>query len=93
MKDSLQTPQKHLGKKGLIFLIFLLNMTSPMSTDLYLSGFPRILTDFQTTASLLNYTLSGFFISFAIGMLFIGPLSDKVGRKPILQSGIAAHLL
>lgn len=88
MPTELLIPQKRLGKKGLIFLIFLLNMTGPISTDMYLAAFPTLLKEFETTSSMLNFTLVGFFISFAIGMLFIGPLSDKVGRKPILLSGI-----
>lgn len=62
MKNELLMPQYKLGKKGLIFLIFMLNMTAPMSTDLYLSGFPTLLKDFNTTSDILNYTLVGFFI-------------------------------
>ncbi|HEY4539847.1 MAG TPA: multidrug effflux MFS transporter [Faecalibacter sp.] len=88
MPTPLLIPQKNLGKKGLIFLIFLLNMTGPISTDMYLAAFPTLLREFNTTSSMLNFTLVGFFISFAIGMLFIGPLSDKVGRKPVLLGGI-----
>ncbi len=91
MSDQLLIPQKKLGKKGLIFLIFLLNMTGPISTDMYLAAFPTLLKEFNTDASMLNLTLVGFFISFAIGMLFIGPLSDKIGRKPILLSGIFVY--
>ena len=88
MSNQLLTPQHYLGKKGLIFLILLLNMTGPISTDMYLAAFPTLLKEFNTDAAMLNLTLVGFFISFAIGMLFIGPLSDKIGRKPILLSGI-----
>ncbi|UYW01702.1 Bcr/CflA family efflux MFS transporter [Flavobacterium agricola] len=89
--NELLAPQPKLGKKGLLTLIFFLNMTGPMSIDLYLSGLPQMIVDFNTTESVLNYTLIGFFISFAIGMLFIGPISDKVGRKPILLGGILVY--
>jgi len=88
MPNRLLIHQQKLGRKGLIFLIFLLNMTGPISTDMYLAAFPTLLVEFNTDASMLNFTLVGFFISFAIGMLFIGPLSDKIGRKPVLLGGI-----
>jgi len=89
--NKLLAPQHKLGKKGLLLLIFFLNMTGPMSVDLYLSGLPQMILDFNTTESILNYTLIGFFVSFAVGMLFIGPVSDKVGRKPVLLTGILVY--
>lgn len=85
---GLLSVQEKLGKTGLIFMIFLINMTAPMSTDMYLSAFPSMLEEFHTQSSMLNFTLVGFFLSFAIGMLLIGPISDKMGRKPILLGGV-----
>ena len=91
MPTKLLTPQKILGKNGLLFLIFLLNMTGPLSTDMYLVAFPTLLKEFHTTESMLNLTLVGYFLSFAIGMLFIGPMSDKIGRKIVLSTGIIIY--
>lgn len=78
MSSDLLKQQEKLGKRGLLLLIFLLNMTAPMSTDMYLLAFPKIIVELQTTKAILNYTLVGFFISFAVGMLLIGPISDKI---------------
>ena len=91
MPTKLLIPQKILGKNGLLFLIFLLNMTGPLSTDMYLVAFPTLLKEFNTTESMLNLTLVGYFLSFAIGMLFIGPMSDKIGRKMVLSTGIIIY--
>ena len=85
--------QPKLKRKGLIGMILLLSMTAPLSTDMYLAAFPKILKEFNTTEHMLNYTLVGFFIFFALGMLFMGPLSDKYGRKPVLLSGLAIYLV
>lgn len=85
--------QSKLKHKGLIALILLLSMTAPLSTDMYLAAFPIILKDFHTTTQLLNYTLVGFFIFFAIGMLLMGPISDKYGRKPVLLGGLVLYFV
>lgn len=45
-----------------------------------------------TTHSRVNMTLSMFFIFYAGGLLFWGPLSEKFGRKPILFTGLAGYV-
>lgn len=42
--------------------------------------------------SVVNLTLSGFFIGFCVSMLLYGPLSDKYGRKPLLMVGIILYI-
>lgn len=85
--------QPKLKRNGLIGMVLLLSMTAPLSTDMYLAAFPKILVEFSTTEQMLNYTLVGFFLFFAFGMLFMGPLSDKYGRKPILLSGLGIYMI
>lgn len=93
MEESLLQGQNILGKRGLLLLVFLLNMTAPLSTDIYLPAFPIILKELNTSSAILNYTLVGFFISFALGMLFLGPVSDKFGRKPLLITSINIYFI
>lgn len=91
MGSGLLVEQKRLGMPGLVALITVLNMTAPLSTDMYLPSFPTLIEYFDTSKTMLNYTLVGFFFFFAVGMLLFGPFSDRYGRKPVLVAGLAVY--
>ncbi len=61
--------------------------------DLYLPALPEMAHVFNTTQAMVNLTLSGYFVTYAVGLLFWGPLSEKFGRKPILLIGLAGYML
>jgi DHA1 family bicyclomycin/chloramphenicol resistance-like MFS transporter len=42
------------------------------------------------TAATAAYTLSVFILGFALGPLLFGPVSDRLGRRPVLLAGCAA---
>ncbi|MGI5892145.1 MAG: multidrug effflux MFS transporter [Bacillota bacterium] len=91
--NQVQYRQKYLGQKGLIAFIALLNMFVPISTDLYLPALPSMSKYFSVSATLVNLTLVAFFLFYAVGLLFWGPLSEKYGRKRILLYGMAIYVL
>lgn len=85
--------QKFLGDKGFVLFIGFLSAFVPMSTDLYLPALPNMVNTFNTDISTLNLTITFFFIFYAIGMLFWGPLSDKYGRRKILLIGMTFYCI
>ena len=86
-------PQKYLSSRLLIILIVILSIVAPFSTDMYLPGLPIIVEYFGTTDAILNMTLYGFMMFMAIGILILGPISDKYGRKPILITSLIAYTI
>lgn len=59
----------------------------PFVTDFYLPALPALGTYFDTSASMAQLTLTVSMVGLAIGQLFIGPLSDRNGRKlPLMAS-------
>jgi MFS transporter, DHA1 family, multidrug resistance protein len=59
----------------------------PLCTDLYLSALPQIATNLNTSASLVQFSLTATLLGVALGQIFIGPNSDIHGRKkPLILS-------
>lgn len=85
--------QKYLKNSGLIALITILSMIPPLSTDLYMPALPEMTAYFKTSSTLMSSTMTIFFIFMAIGILILGPMSDKYGRKPILIASISISLI
>ena len=75
----------------MLFLLALLSAFPPLSTDMYLPALPALQETWQRPMTIVNLTLSGFFIGFCICMLIYGPLSDKYGRKPPLFIGVTLY--
>ena len=65
----------------------------PMAIDMYLPALPMIEQMFETTESLVQQSLMGFFLGLASGQLFMGPFSDKWGRRKIILSGVFMYAI
>lgn len=71
----------------ILLLVGIVSAFGPFVTDFYLPAFPALGTYFETSASMVQLTLTVSMVGLAIGQLFIGPLSDRYGRKyPLLAS-------
>ena len=87
MPDITATPPSIVRRTSgqLILLLALLTAVGPLSIDLYLPAFPGMAGDLNTTAAGIQLTMTTFLVGLGLGQLFIGPLSDGIGRrKPLL---------
>ncbi len=79
-----------------IFLVILIGSLSafpPFVTDLYLPSLPSLAAFFKTSPSLVQMSLTMSMLGLALGQLFVGPLSDKYGRRHLLLISLIAFIL
>ena len=82
-----------LSTGPLMFLIILLSVFGPLSTDMYLSGLPQMVSDFNTDEATMNMSLYMFMLVLSFSILFMGPISDKYGRRRILILTMVIYVL
>jgi DHA1 family bicyclomycin/chloramphenicol resistance-like MFS transporter len=61
----------------------------PFATDMYLASFTEIATALGTGPAPVQLTLTAFLFGMSAGQLVNGPLSDRLGRRPVLLVGLA----
>ncbi|WCC79400.1 multidrug effflux MFS transporter [Cutibacterium equinum] len=60
---------------------------------MYLPTFVQMTHDLATNSATVQLTLTSFMAGIAVGQLFVGPLSDARGRRPVLVAGAAVFLV
>ncbi len=76
--------ENKLDSKMMFILILILSAFGPISTDMYLSALPQMIIFFNTNETIITMTMYAFLLSLAVSVLFIGPISDKYGRRKVL---------
>lgn len=80
--------QAGAGRTGpLIVALGALTAFAPLGTDMYIPGFPDLGSSLHASDSAVQLSMTTFFAGIVLGQLFVGPLSDKIGRRRPLLVG------
>lgn len=74
-------------------LLALLGMFGPFSIDTAFPAFQEMGSDFGASEASMQLVVSAYLGAFAVMSLFHGPLSDAIGRKPVMVTGAAIYAL
>lgn len=83
-----------LQKRGVLtYLLATIVALPTMSITLIAPAIPKIKIEYAASYNEAQLVLTGFLIAMAIGLLFIGLLSDRFGRRPILLTGLTLFFI
>ena len=87
------SPAGPATQAGLLALVSSFTATGIIATSIYVPSLPAIGQDLSASPAAVKLTLSVFLATFAVGQLVYGPISDRIGRRPTLISGLAICVL
>jgi DHA1 family bicyclomycin/chloramphenicol resistance-like MFS transporter len=69
------------------------SMLGPFSIDTAFPAFEVMGEDFTASVNAMQWVVSAYLFSFGLMSVFHGPLSDALGRKPVMIGGIGVYVL
>jgi DHA1 family bicyclomycin/chloramphenicol resistance-like MFS transporter len=76
---------------GIAALLAGLAMVSPFSIDTFYPSFPAISQEFSLSAWEIQQSITVYMLPFALMTLIQGPLSDALGRRPVVLVGLLIY--
>jgi DHA1 family bicyclomycin/chloramphenicol resistance-like MFS transporter len=71
-----------------IWLLMMATIASQLALTIYLPALPSIAAHFNVPYGTAQLTLSVYLFAFAFAQLAVGPLSDRIGRRPVLLGAL-----
>ncbi|MCP5087026.1 MAG: multidrug effflux MFS transporter [Rhodobacteraceae bacterium] len=70
-----------------LFTLVVVAATSALSLNIFLPSLPAITKHFGASYAVIQFLVSGYLLTTAIVQFFVGPLSDRFGRRPVMLVG------
>lgn len=94
--DDPANPQNWKGsqKASIIAAVSLMCFITPLASSMFAPGVPLLMEEFRSTnIELSSFVVSVYVLGFAIGPLFISPLSEMYGRFPLYHASNALFII
>jgi len=79
--------------KPTLTILVAISALQPIALNLLAPATPALTRHFASNYATIQLTLTLFLVSVALTQLIIGPLSDRFGRRPCVNAGIALFLV
>ena len=77
----------------LLVLLMAVTAIGPVTLNIMVPALPSLVVRLTADAATVQLTLSLYLFSLATAQLFLGPLSDRFGRRPVMLAGLALNVV
>lgn len=74
-------------------VLAMLSMIGPFSIDTPFPAFPQIRDEFGVSTEQLQLIVTAYMLAFAAMSIFHGPLSDSIGRRPVILCSVGIYVV
>lgn len=85
--------RRALTDRGLLLLLAAVTALGPIATNLYLPALPSVREYFGASVAAVQATFSVSLVTFALGILVWGPISDRYGRRNAVLYGLSIMIV
>lgn len=73
--------------------LIVLTATGVVTLNMFLPSLPAMTRDLNTSASVMKLAVSGYMLMSAVLQILLGPLSDRLGRRPVMLAALVVYVI
>lgn len=75
-----------------LFILIAMSAIGPIALNIFIPSMPGLQAEFATDYGTVQLTLTFYLASLAVSQLFLGPISDRFGRRPVFLGGMVVYV-
>ena len=79
-------------KSAPLWLLVMITLSGTLAMHMFVPALPDAARALHTNSAAVQATIGIYILGLAFGQLFYGPLSDALGRRPMLMVGLSLYL-
>lgn len=92
MQKSGEPADQPLPRPSMAILVAI-STVNPLALNIYLPSLAGMIAAFNTTSAQVQLTMSLYMAAVGVTQIFLGPLSDRYGRRPVVIGGMAVFVV